>query len=65
MSVMVFSNGEPNVRTNISMVVIPLDGDNVSHRVVHGMESLVEELMIELLLLIVCIGCFWYVRQHR
>ena len=48
MSVMVFSNGEPNVRTNISMVVIPLDGNHVGHRVLHIVESLVEELMMEM-----------------
>ena len=49
MSVMVFSKGEPNVRTNISMVVVPHDGDIVSHNLLSWMESLVEDILTEMI----------------
>ena len=48
MSVMVFSKGEPNVRINISMVVVPHDGDIVSHHLLSCMESLVEDILTEM-----------------
>ena len=49
MSVMVFSKGEPNVRINISMVVVPHDGDIVSHNLLSWMESLVEDILTEMI----------------
>ena len=47
MSVMVFSKGEPNVRTDISMVFIPHDGDIDSHHLLSCMEGLVEDIIME------------------
>ena len=49
MSVMVFSKGEPNVRTDISMVFIPHDGDIVGHHPLSWMESLVEDILTEMI----------------
>ena len=48
MSVMVFSKGEPNVRTDISMVFIPHDGDIVGHHILLVLESLVEDILMEM-----------------
>ena len=47
MSVMVFSKGEPNVRTDISMVFIPHDGDIDSHHILPMLESLVKDIIME------------------
>ena len=44
---MVFSQGEPNVRTDISMVFIPHDGDTDSHHILPMLESLVEDIIME------------------
>ena len=49
MSVMVFSKGEPNVRTDISMVFIPHDGDIVGHHILLVLESLVEDILTEMI----------------
>jgi len=41
------SQGESDVRTNISMVIIPHDGDNVGHYILRMLESLVEDIIME------------------
>ena len=45
---MVFSQGEPNVRTDISMVFIPHDGDIIGHHILLMLESLVEDILMEM-----------------
>ena len=41
------TKGEPNVRTDISMVFIPHDGDTDSHHILPMLESLVEDIIME------------------
>ena len=43
------SIGESDVRINISMVVVPHDGDIVGHHPLSWMESLVEDILTEMI----------------
>ena len=43
------SIGESDVRINISMVFIPHDGDIVGHHPLSWMESLVEDILTEMI----------------
>ena len=42
------SRGESDVRINISMVFIPHDGDIVGHHILLVLESLVEDILMEM-----------------